>query len=81
MLRVTPMGRICVMQTFLGRGRNKVVCQTAATKAQIVSILDAHLEMAAPRQALPICFDQYGYFVIISGPIIMLGRNVEIHGT
>ena len=69
------------MQTFLGRGRNKVVCQTAATKAQIVSILDAHLEMAAPRQALPICFDQNGYFVIISGPIIMLGRNVEIQGT
>ena len=81
MLRGAPMGGIRVKPTFLGRGRNKVGCQSAATEAQVVSVLDPHREMAAPRQAPPIRFYQYTYFVMISGPMNVLGRNVDIQGT
>jgi hypothetical protein len=32
-----------VKRTFLGRERNEVVCQTAATEAQITSALDTQI--------------------------------------
>jgi len=60
---------------------HKGIHQESATKTQIASILVVQKEMAAPREVLPICFDHYCYFKMISGPMIKLGRNVEIQGT